>query len=183
MAASRQPGVSETALRTYLDHALQELGIKDGGGSPMRYTFYDFRRIFITDAIMHGMPPHIAQLVAVHGDINTTMGYKAVYPEEVINGHREFIARRRALRPNQEYRTPPMPNGPSPSATWNRKVSIGECGRSYHTPCIQEHSCLRCPLLRPDPTARPRLAQIRDNLIERIAEAESHRWLGEAEGL
>jgi len=24
--------VSETALRTYLDHALQELGIKDGGG-------------------------------------------------------------------------------------------------------------------------------------------------------
>ena len=42
---------------------------------------------------------------------------------------------------------------------------------------------LRCPLLRPDPTARPRLVQIRDNLIARIAEAESHRWLGEAEGL
>jgi hypothetical protein len=33
------------------------------------------------------------------------------------------------------------------------------------------------------PTARPRLVQIRDNLIARIAEAESHRWLGEAEGL
>jgi hypothetical protein len=42
---------------------------------------------------------------------------------------------------------------------------------------------LRCPLLRPDPTARDRLAQIRDNLIARIAEAEAHRWLGEAEGL
>jgi hypothetical protein len=42
---------------------------------------------------------------------------------------------------------------------------------------------LRCPLLRPDPTARPRLIQIRDNLIARIAEAESHRWFGEAEGL
>lgn len=37
--------VSETALRQYLDHALQELGIKDGGGNPMRYTFHDFRRI------------------------------------------------------------------------------------------------------------------------------------------
>ena len=74
--------------------------------SPMRYTFHDFRRLFITDAIMHGMPPHIAQLVAGHRDINTTMGYKAVYPEEVINGHRAFIARRRALRPGEEYRTP-----------------------------------------------------------------------------
>ncbi len=176
--------ISETALRQYLDHALEELGVKDGGGVPMRYTFHDFRRIFITDAIMHGMPPHIAQLVAGHRDINTTMGYKAVYPEEVINGHREFIARRRALRPSQEYRTPT-------DAEWaefighfeQRKVSVGDCGRSYDTPCIHEHSCLCCPLLRPDPTARPRLAQIRDNLIERIAEAESHRWLGEAEGL
>jgi len=42
---------------------------------------------------------------------------------------------------------------------------------------------LRCPLLRPDPAARPHLAQIRDNLIARITEAESQRWLGEAEGL
>ena len=62
--------------------------------------------MFITDVIMHGMPPHIAQLVAGHRDINTTMGYKAVYPEEVINGHRAFIARRRALRPSAEYRVP-----------------------------------------------------------------------------
>src|SRR3954454_23645517 len=50
-------------------------------------------------------------------------------------------------------------------------------------PCIHEHSCLRCPLLRPDPAARPRLVEIRDNLIARITEAESQRWLGEAQGL
>jgi len=176
--------VSETALRDYLDHALTAIGVKDGAGRPMRYTFHDFRRLFITDAILHGMPPHIAQLVAGHRDINTTMGYKAVYPDEVINGHRAFIARRRALRPSQEYRTPT-------DAEWaefvghfeRRKVAVGDCGRSYDTPCIHEHSCLRCPLLRPDPAARPRLEQIRDNLIARIAEAESHRWYGEAEGL
>ena len=54
---------------------------------------------------------------------------------------------------------------------------------ALHTPCIHEHSCQRCPLLRPDPAARPRLEQIRDNLLARIAEAESRRWYGEAEGL
>lgn len=176
--------VSETSLRSYLDHALIALGVKDVSGRPMRYTFHDFRRLFITDAILHGMPPHIAQLVAGHRDINTTMGYKAVYPEEVINGHRAFIARRRALRPGQEYRTPT-------DEEWDefighfehRKVSVGDCGRSYGTPCIHEHSCLRCPLLRPDPAARERLVQIRDNLVARITEAETQRWLGEAEGL
>jgi len=154
--------VSERSLRSYLDHALTTLGIKDAGGRPMRYTFHDFRRLFITDAIMHGMPPHIAQLVAGHRDINTTMGYKAVYPEDVIHGHRAFIARRRALRPSQEYRIPTDEEWAEFIGHFeHRKVSVGDCGRSYDTPCIHEHSCLRCPLLRPDPAARPRLVQIR----------------------
>src|SRR5260370_40155630 len=35
----------------------------------------------------------------------------------------------------------------------------------------------------PDPAQRARIAEIRDNLIARIAEAEREGWLGEAEGL
>jgi hypothetical protein len=133
---------------------------------------------------MHGMPPHIAQLVAGHRDINVTMGYKAVYPEEVINGHRAFIARRRALRPAGEYRTPTEEEWAEFLGHFERRrLSLGTCGRAYGTPCIHEHSCIRCPLLRPDPAQRPRLTEIRDNLIDRIAEAEREGWPGEAEGL
>jgi hypothetical protein len=176
--------VSETALPQYLDHALEKIGVIGPDGRTLRYTFHDFGRMFITDAILHGMPPHIAQLIAGHRDINTTMGYKAVYPEEVISGHRAFISRRRPLRPSEEYRLPT-------DEEWEeflghfarRKVALGECGRSYATPCIHEHSCLRCPLLRPDPSERSRLVEIRDNLAERIGEAEAKGWLGEAEGL
>lgn len=147
--------VSATSLRQYLDHALAAIGIIDAGGRTLRYTFHDFRRLFITDAIMQGMPPHIAQLVAGHRDINTTMGYKAVYPEEVINGHRAFIARRRELRPSEEYRTPSDEEGTEFLGHFERrKVAIGDCGRSYDTPCIHEHSYLRCPLLIPGPSLK-----------------------------
>jgi hypothetical protein len=139
---------------------------------PPRFTPHDFRRIFITDAVLHGVPPHIAQLVAGHRDINTTMGYKAVYPEEAINGHRAFIARRRALRPAEEYRTPTAKEWQEFLGHFeHRKVSLGTCGRSYATACIHEHSCLRCPLLRPDPAQRQRLIDVRDNLLTRIKEA------------
>ncbi|ANS31834.1 hypothetical protein R1CP_36140 (plasmid) [Rhodococcus opacus] len=48
---------------------------------------------------------------------------------------------------------------------------------------VHEHSCIRCPLLRPDPDQRTRLIQIRDNLLDRIAEAHRERWLGEVDGL
>src|SRR5260370_39122393 len=91
--------LSDGIIRRLLNDTLADSGLTDASGAPLRFTPHDFRRLFITDAIMHGMPPHIAQLVAGHRDINTTMGYKAVYPEEVINGHRAFITRRRSLRP------------------------------------------------------------------------------------
>ncbi|MFD4764091.1 hypothetical protein ACFWOJ_36280 [Streptomyces sp. NPDC058439] len=62
-------------------------------------------------------------------------------------------------------------------------MSIGTCARAFGSPCIHEHACVRCSLLRPDPAHRARLAEIRDNLIARIAEAETEGWLGEVEGL
>jgi hypothetical protein len=140
--------------------------------------------MFITDAILNGLPPHIAQIIAGHQDINVTLGYKAVYPEEAIQAHLAFLARRRSLRPSEEYRTPT-------DAEWQkflghferRKVSIGTCARAFATPCIHEHACVRCPMLWPDPAQRARLVEIRDNLIARIAEAEGEGWLGEVEGL
>ena len=35
----------------------------------------------------------------------------------------------------------------------------------------------------PDPGQRPRIAEIRDNLLDRIGEAEREGWLGEVDGL
>ena len=176
--------IPPSAIRKILAAALARTGLADPAGRPLHYTPHDFRRIFITDAILSGLPPHIAQVIAGHRDINITMGYKAVYPEEAIRAHLAFLARRRALRPTEEYRTPT-------DAEWEeflshferRKVSTGTCGRAFDTPCIHEHACLRCSMHWPDPAQRPRIAEIRDNLIARIAEAEREGWLGETEGL
>lgn len=123
-------------------------------------------------------------MIVGHRDINVTLGYKAIYPDEVIQAHRAFLARRRALRPTEEYRTPT-------DEEWDeflghferRKVSAGLCGRAFATPCIHEHACIRCPMLWPDSAQRPRIAEIRDNLHDRITEAEREGWLGEIEGL
>lgn len=57
------------------------------------------------------------------------------------------------------------------------------CGRAYGTGCQHEHACVRCALLRPDPSQIDRLQDIIDNLGERIAEAEQHGWIGDVEGL
>jgi integrase len=153
-------------------------------GQPLAYTPHDFRRMFITDAVLNGLPPHIAQVIAGHRDINVTMGYKAVYPDEAIQAHRAFLARRRALRPGGEYRAPTDEEWQQFLGHFERrKVATGTCGRAFATPCPHEHACIRCPMLWPDPAQEQRLTEIRDNLTARIAEAEREGWLGEIEGL
>jgi len=176
--------ITRNLVNRLLTEALTALDPTTADDQPIRFRPHDFRRVFITEAILNGLPPHIAQIICGHRDIATTLGYKAIYPTEAIEAHRAFLARRRSLRPAEEYRTPT-------DAEWEeflghferRKVSIGTCGRAYATPCLHEHACIRCPVLRPDPAQRPRLVEIRDNLTDRIAEAEREGWLGEIEGL
>jgi integrase len=87
-------------VRKILTAALARTGLTGPAGNPLHYTPHDFRRMFLTDAIMNGLPPHIAQIIAGHRDINVTLGCKAVYPDEAIQAHLAFLARRRALRPS-----------------------------------------------------------------------------------
>lgn len=176
--------VTGGTIRRLLRKALIATGLTDPDGQPLVFTPHDFRRMFITDAIMQGLPPHIAQVICGHRDINVTMGYKAVYPHEAIQAHRAFLDRRRATRPGEEYRTPTAEEWDAFLSHFEkRKVSLGTCGRAFGTPCIHEHACIRCSMLWPDPAQKPRLTEIRDNLIARIAEAEREGWIGEVDGL
>lgn len=171
-------------VSTLINEALTRSNLLGADGQPLRATAHDFRRMFITDAIMNGLPPHIAKEIAGHRDINVTMGYKAVYPDEAIQAHHAFLSRRRGLRPSEEYRTPTDEEWQAFFGHFERrKVSIGTCGRAFETPCIHEHACVRCPMLWPDPGQRSRLVEIRDNLASRITEATNEGWRGEVEGL
>ncbi|GAB3147344.1 site-specific integrase [Micromonospora sonneratiae] len=150
------------------------------GGQPLEWRPHDFRRIFVTDAIRSGLPPHIAAKVCGHSAVDTTMGYAAIYPEDVIAHHRAFIARRRAERPSEEYRDVTTTEWDEFLAHFElRKVALGTCGRDHGTPCQHENACVRCPLLRVDPAQRPRLEEIHANLADRLQEAKDQGWLGE----
>ena len=149
-------------------------------GQPLQWRPHDFRRIFVTDAIRSGLPPHIAAKVCGHSTVDTTMEYAAIYPQDVIAHHRAFIARRRAERPSEEYRDLTTQEWDAFLAHFElRKVALGTCGRDHGTPCAHENACVRCPLLRVDPAQVQRLQGIHANLVDRLREAKEQGWLGE----
>jgi integrase len=175
--------VGAGAIRSLLNALLGRADIQVAGRTA-RLTPHDFRRIFATDALASGMPPHIIQQLMGHKSIVTTQGYAAVYPQHVIREHRSFIARRRQTRPSDEYREPTPEEWDEFERHFiTRRVELGSCGRAYGSSCQHEHACIRCSLLRPDPAQKDRLTKIAANLRDRIKEAEANGWLGEAEGL
>ncbi|MFF8994456.1 tyrosine-type recombinase/integrase [Streptomyces sp. NPDC014983] len=180
----RNEVISPGTVQDLLDAALARTGLRDAAGEPLKFTAHDFRRMFATEAVTGGLPVHIAARLLGHEDLSTTQAYLAVFQDDLIRSYRTFLAQRRSLRPEAEYRDPT-------DEEWRefeqhfalRKVELGTCGRPYGTPCKHEHACVRCPMLRIDPGQRKRLIEIIHSLTDRIKEAKSNGWLGEAEGL
>jgi hypothetical protein len=175
---------STNTIQRLLNQTLARTGLVDATGEPLRYTPHDFRRIFATEAVTGGLPVHIVARLLGHTNLNTSQAYMAVFDEELVRSYRAFVDRRRAERPPAEYRDPTDQEWRDFQQHFQaRKLELGECGRPYGTPCKHEHACIRCPSLRLDPAARPRLVEIITNLNDRIAEAKLNGWFGEVAGL
>ncbi|MFE7396372.1 tyrosine-type recombinase/integrase [Streptomyces sp. NPDC057557] len=97
--------LTHSFVRTSLTRALTTAALTDVSNQPLTFTPRDFRRLFITDAIRTGLPPHIAAAICGHQVLDTAMGCAAICSDDVIVHHRAFIARRRAERPGEEYRS------------------------------------------------------------------------------
>jgi hypothetical protein len=155
--------LQETTLRDMIAAAITRAGIADPAtGQPLTYTPHDFRRIFITDAVLNGLPPHIAQVIAGHRDINVTMGYKAVTPTRPSRPIGPSSPAAARCAPARNTAPPPTPNGSSSSATSNDARSPPEpaAARSRPPAPTSTHASA-APCSGPTPpssTASPRSA-------------------------
>ncbi len=63
-------------------------------------------RMSLRSALRTGLPVHILAKVMGHLNLNTAQGYATVFDEDVARHFREFVDRRRSLRPVEDYREP-----------------------------------------------------------------------------
>ncbi|MDR7381184.1 tyrosine-type recombinase/integrase [Promicromonospora iranensis] len=180
---TRNEVISPSVARRLIVDVAVSAGLRDAG-EPIHFTPHDFRRLFTTEMVSTGLPLHITATLLGHLNLDTTRGYTAVFPEEVIAAHQHFIERRRATRTSAELRT-------ATGEEWAdfenhfllRKVALGDCHRPYGTPCVHEHACVKCRFLRVDPAQLPRIEDMTANATKRIAEAKERVWLGEVAAL
>ncbi|NYE71884.1 tyrosine-type recombinase/integrase [Microlunatus parietis] len=172
------------AVGNMLTRVCTQLAETDLRFDGVKFAPHDFRRLFATDLVNNGLPIHIGAALLGHLNLETTRGYVAIFEEEVVRHYQSHLARRRSMRPLEEYR-------PVTDTEWQefedhfdkRKLELGNCGRPYATPCSHEHACIRCPMLRVDPRMLDRLDEIEADLHTRRQRAQDEGWLGEIDGI
>lgn len=98
--------INPETLRAELAKLSDALAIEHPELAGCRFTPHDFRRLYATDLVNHGLPIHIGAALLGHLDVQTTHGYIAVFQEDVIRHYQKHLAGRRATRPAREYRAP-----------------------------------------------------------------------------
>jgi integrase len=176
--------VGHSFLRDRLTWACEQANLRDERGEPVRLVLHDMRRLFATQAVNDGLPVHVVAKLLGHVDINTTMGYAAVYEREAVQAYQEHLSRRRKERPAEEYREPTAAELEEFQTHFRRRqLALGSCYRPYQTPCSHEHACVRCPMLVVDPAQMPRLIEIEHDTVRLLKEAQANEWVGEVAGL
>jgi site-specific recombinase XerD len=184
MQSGTPRALSVSAVRTIVLRAARALIPVHPEFAEIRFAPHDFRRLFATELVNNGLPIHIGAALLGHLNVQTTRGYVAVFEEDVIRHYQEFLDRRRAKRPQSEYRPPTSEEwGDFNEHFDKRKVELGSCGRPYGTPCAHEHACVRCPMLSVNPKMLPRLDELEADLTARRQRAADEGWRGEIEGI
>ncbi|WP_429425581.1 tyrosine-type recombinase/integrase [Nocardia sp. GAS34] len=177
-------GMSTHTVWRSIRRAVEALALTRPEFKGVTFAPHDFRRAMATELVNNGLPIHIGAALLGHVNIQTTRGYVAVFDDTVIAHYQQFIERRRAQRPAEEYRKPTEDEWSEFQEHFDkRRVELGSCGRPYGTGCAHEFACVRCPMLSVDPKMLTRLDELEEDLIARRSRANEEGWRGEVEGL
>lgn len=176
--------MSMNTIAQYIRNATDALAATRPEFANTPFAPHDFRRLLATELVNNGLPIHIGAALLGHLSTQTTRGYVAVFDEDVITHYQQFVERRRAQRPDDEYRAPTDEEWRDFQEHFDkRRVELGSCGRPYGTGCAHEHACIRCPMLSIDPKMLPRLDELEQDLLARRRRAHEEGWRGEIEGI
>lgn len=174
--------MSMVTIGSYIRKATEALAQTRPEFADITFAPHDFRRLFATELVNNGLPIHIGAALLGHLNAQTTRGYVAVFDEDIVAHYQQFLDRRRAQLPDDEYRTPT-------TEEWHEFEEHSTNAASNSDPAdvpTAPHartSTPRCPMLSIDPKMLPRLDELEQDLLARRHRAVEEGWRGEIEGL
>jgi site-specific recombinase XerD len=171
-----------STIRDCLASLSRRAGATTYDGRPLEIAPHDCRRVFATEHLNAGTPPHVIQALLGHERLDTVMIYAKLYPTTLIENYRQHV---RGIY--QTIHGPEVLRAPS-EEDWAqlakscdlRDMGTHLCALPAGEHCPKGLVCLGCVHGQPKKSARPIFTRMRTSHAQALERAEKrHEPLGQ----
>ncbi|WGF90778.1 tyrosine-type recombinase/integrase [Marinivivus vitaminiproducens] len=174
--------ISKTTIRAGLFDLSRRAGARRHDGTPLDIGPHDCRRVFASEHLNNGTPPHVLRALLGHERLDTVMIYAKLYPGTLVEEYRRHV---RGVY--QAVHGPEVLRAPTEDewALLERSCDLRDMGTHLCALPTGDHCpkglvCLGCVHAQPKKSALPLFEEMRANHARELTRAEArHEPLGQ----
>jgi integrase len=167
--------IGRSSIRAALKELSRKAGARRHDGSPLDIAPHDCRRVFASEHLNNGTPPHVIRALLGHERLDTVMIYAKLYPGTLVEEYRRHV---RGVY--QAIHGPEVLRAPT-TAEWQelerncdlRDMGTHLCALPAGDHCPKGLVCLGCVHAQPKKSALPLFQQMHANHARELAKAEA----------
>ena len=174
---SRPNMIGRTTIREMLASLSRRAGARTHSGEPLLVHPHDCRRVFASEHLNNGTPPHVLRALLGHERLDTVMIYAKLYPGALVDAYRRHVRELyQSLHGNDVLRAPTADEWDALARSCDlRDMGAHLCALPAGEHCPKGLVCLGCGHAQPKKSAMPLFERMRASHARQLELAEARQ--------
>ncbi len=167
--------IGRTTIREMLAGISHRAGARAHDGQPLLVHPHDCRRVFASEHLNNGTPPHVLQALLGHERLDTVMIYAKLYPGTLVDAYRRHVrGLYRSVHGDDALRAPTPDEWDALAKSCDlRDMGTHLCALPAGEHCLKGLICLGCGHAQPKKSAMPTFERMRVSHARQLERAET----------
>ena len=174
---SRPNMIGRTTIREMLAGISRRAGARTHAGRPLLVCPHDCRRVFASEHLNNGTPPHVLRALLGHDRLDTVMIYAKLYPGALVEAYRRHMrGLYHSVHGDDVLRAPTTEEWEALARTCDlRDMGAHLCALPAGEHCPKGLICLGCAHAQPKKSAMPLFERMRASHARQLERAEARK--------
>lgn len=167
--------IGRTTIREMLAGISRRAGARAHDGQPLLVHPHDCRRVFASEHLNNGTPPHVLQALLGHERLDTVMIYAKLYPGTLVDAYRRHVRGiYRSVHGDDVLRAPTAEEWDALARSCDlRDMGTHLCALPAGEHCLKGLICLGCGHAQPKKSAMPIFERMRASHSRQLERAKA----------
>lgn len=169
--------IGRTTIREMLAGISRRAGARTHDGQPLLVHPHDCRRVFASEHLNNGTPPHVLRALLGHERLDTVMIYAKLYPGTLVDAYRRHVrGLYQSVHGDDVLRAPTAEEWEALARSCDlRDMGAHLCALPAGEHCPKGLICLGCVHAQPKKSAMPLFERMRASHARQLERAEARR--------